>query len=36
MDRYVGPITALTIALHGSLSLAILTDSYEGPLMPLL
>jgi hypothetical protein len=31
MDRHEGPHTALTIALHGGLYLAIIMDSYEGP-----
>jgi hypothetical protein len=31
MDRYRGPHTALTIALHGGLYLAIILDSYRGP-----
>jgi hypothetical protein len=31
MDRHEGPQTALTIALHGGLYLAIIMDSYEGP-----
>jgi hypothetical protein len=30
MDRYGGPQTALTIALHGGLYLAIIMDSYGG------
>jgi hypothetical protein len=31
MERYVGPFTALTIALQGRLPLAIIIDRYEGP-----
>jgi hypothetical protein len=31
MDRYEGSQTALTIALHGGLNLAIIMDRYEGP-----
>jgi hypothetical protein len=31
MNRYEGPLTALNIALHGGLSLAIITDRYKGP-----
>jgi hypothetical protein len=31
MDRYEGPQTLLTIALHGSLYLAIIMDQYEEP-----
>jgi hypothetical protein len=31
MGRYVGPITALNIALHAGLYLAITTDRYGGP-----
>jgi hypothetical protein len=31
MDRYGGPQTALTIALHGGLYLAIIMDRYRGP-----
>jgi hypothetical protein len=30
MDRYEDPLTALTIALHGGLYLAIIMDRYEG------
>jgi hypothetical protein len=32
MDRYGGPLTAITIALHRSLYLAIIMDRYGGPL----
>jgi hypothetical protein len=35
MDRCEGPHTALNIALHGDLSLGIITNSYEGPLTAL-
>jgi hypothetical protein len=35
MDLYEGPLTALTIALHGGLYLAIIIDLYEGPLTAL-
>jgi hypothetical protein len=35
MDRYEGPNTAVTIALHIGLSLAIITDSYKVPLTAL-
>jgi hypothetical protein len=35
MHRYEGPITALTLALHGGLYLSIITDIYEGPLIAL-
>jgi hypothetical protein len=31
MDPYVGPETALTIALHVGLYLAIIMDRYGGP-----
>jgi hypothetical protein len=31
MDRYEGPHTALTIAMHRGLYLAIIIDRYEGP-----
>jgi hypothetical protein len=31
MDQYEGPHTALTVALHGGLLLAIIMDRYEGP-----
>jgi hypothetical protein len=31
MDRYEGPHTALTIALHGGLYLAIIIDRYRRP-----
>jgi hypothetical protein len=31
MDRYGGPQTALAIALHGGLYLAIMMDRYKGP-----
>jgi hypothetical protein len=31
MDRYEGSETALTIALHRSLHLAIIMDRFEGP-----
>jgi hypothetical protein len=31
MDRYGWPHTALTIALHGGLYLAIIKDRYGGP-----
>jgi hypothetical protein len=31
MDRYGGPQRALTIVLHRSLYLAIITDRYGGP-----
>jgi hypothetical protein len=36
MDRYEGPLTALTIALHGGLSLVIIMERYEGPLTALI
>jgi hypothetical protein len=32
MEGYEGPNTALTIALHGSLQLAIVMEGYEVPL----
>jgi hypothetical protein len=32
MDRHEGPLTALTIALHRGLYLAIIMDRHEGPL----
>jgi hypothetical protein len=31
MDRYKGAHTALTIALHGGLYIAIIMDRYRGP-----
>jgi hypothetical protein len=31
MDRYEGPQSALTIALHGGHLLAIIMDRYGGP-----
>jgi hypothetical protein len=36
MDRYEGPNSALTIALHEGLYLAILVDRYKGPILSLL
>jgi hypothetical protein len=35
MDRYEGPLTHLTIALHIGLYIAIIIDRYEGPLTPI-
>jgi hypothetical protein len=35
MDRYEGHHTALTIALHIGLYIAIIMDRYEGPHNPL-
>jgi hypothetical protein len=35
MDRYEGPLTALTMALHRGLYLDIIMDRYEGPLTDL-
>jgi hypothetical protein len=35
MDRHEGPLTALTIALHGGLYLATIMDRYEGTLTAL-
>jgi hypothetical protein len=35
MDRYGGPRSALNIALHRGLYLAIVMDCYEGPLSAL-
>jgi hypothetical protein len=35
MDRYEGPHTSLTIALHRGLYLAIIMDRYERPLTAL-
>jgi hypothetical protein len=31
MDRFVGPISALTIVLYGGLYLHIIMDGYGGP-----
>jgi hypothetical protein len=36
MDGFGGPQTALTIALHGGLYLAIIMDRYVGPELYLL
>jgi hypothetical protein len=36
MDRYEGPLTTLTIALHRDLYLAIIMNRYEETLLPLL
>jgi hypothetical protein len=32
MDRYEGPLTALSLALHRGVYLVIIMDRYEGPL----